>query len=337
MARPLRIQYPGAYYHVTCRGNERKEIFLDVRDEEIFLKKLSRSLEVYDVICLAYICMPNHFHLVVTTPEGNLSEFMRHFNISYTSAFNKRHDRVGHLYQGRYKSFLIDADNYLLSVSRYVHLNPVRIKKLLKKKADKKWNILMNTRGSSLPGYLSVRKRMEFVDHQIVLDYMGGDNQSGRGYYRRFIQQGLTNEINNPLQLGKGNGIVGKSDFIQRVKGKFIKKEKAQREIPALRALSREMEPEELIRHFVTSSGKSEAEICQRGKETVERAMLMELLYRFCHLTQPQIGELIGGIDYSAVSRARKRLQFQLEREPKLKEHFVELKDSLLELSRVKI
>jgi len=337
MARPLRIQYPGAHYHVTCRGNERKEIFLDVRDEEIFLKKLSGSLEVYKVVCLAYICMPNHFHLVVTTPEGNLSEFMRHFNISYTSAFNKRHDRVGHLYQGRYKSFLIDADNYLLSVSRYVHLNPVRVNKLLNKKADKKWNILMNTRGSSLPGYLSVRKREEFVDYQILLDYMGGDNQSGRGYYRRFIQQGLSKEIDNPLQLGKGNGIVGKSDFIQSVKAKFIKKDKAQREIPALRALNQQLEPEEFIRHFVSLSGKGKAEICQRGKQTVERAMLMELLYRFCHLTQPQIGELVGGIDYSAVSQARKRLQLQLEREPKLKEQFVELSNHLLELSRIKI
>jgi REP element-mobilizing transposase RayT len=337
MARPLRIQYPGAYYHITCRGNERKEIFLDGRDEEIFLNKLARSLDIYKVSCLAYICMPNHFHLLATTPEGNLSEFMRHFNISYTSAFNKRHDRVGHLYQGRYKSFLIDADNYLLSVSRYVHLNPIRVNNLLNKKADQKWKILMNTRGSSLPGYLSVRKRVDFLDYQILLDYMGGDNQRGRRYYRRFIQQGLTKEIDNPLQVGKGNGIVGESDFVEDVKEKFIEKDKAQREIPALRALSRELEPEELIRHFASLSGKSKAEICQRGKKTVERAMLMELLYRFCHLTQPQIGELVGGIDYSAVSKARKRLQLQCERDLKLKKRFVGLTDRLTELSRIKI
>jgi REP element-mobilizing transposase RayT len=337
MARPLRIQYPGAFYHVTCRGNEKKEIFYDARDEEIFLKKLSRSLEIYDVTCLAYVCMPNHFHLVVTTPEGNLSEFMRHFNISYTSAFNKRHDRVGHLYQGRYKSFLIDADNYLLSVSRYVHLNPVRVNKLLNKKVEKKWKILMSSRGSSLPGYFSVRNRVEFVDYKILLDYMGGDNQRGRGYYRRFIQQGLTKEIDNPLYLGKGNGIVGQSNFIQNVKAKFIKKDKAHREIPALRQLSRQLEPEELIRHFVSLSGKSKAEIFKRGKHTVEKAMLMELLYRLCNLTQPKIGELVGGIDYSAVSQGRKRLQLRLEREPKMKAYFNDLRDRLIEKSRIKI
>ena len=115
MARPLRIQYPGAYYHVTGRGNGRRRIFLDPRDQEIFLEKLSLSSEIYNVSLLAYVCMRNHFHLQVMTPEGNLSEFMRHFNISYTSAFNRRHKRVGHLYQGRYKAFLIDADNYLLA------------------------------------------------------------------------------------------------------------------------------------------------------------------------------------------------------------------------------
>jgi putative transposase len=100
MARPLRIQYPGAYYHVTCRGNERRKIFADAADHEVFLERLSTSLETYHVVLMAYVCMTNHFHVLVSTPEGNLAEFMRHFNISYTSAFNTRHNRVGHLYQG---------------------------------------------------------------------------------------------------------------------------------------------------------------------------------------------------------------------------------------------
>ncbi len=119
MARPLRIQYPGAYYHVTCRGNERKEIFLDAHDRTVFLEKLSLSLDIYNVSLLAYVCMFNHFHMLLTTPDGNLSEFMRHFSISYTSAFNLRYGRVGHLYQGRYKSFLIDADEISLSLLSY--------------------------------------------------------------------------------------------------------------------------------------------------------------------------------------------------------------------------
>ena len=112
MARPLRIQYPGACYHVTCRGNERRKIFRDDQDRKGFLERLALSLEIYEVSLLCYVLMDTHFHLLVMTPKGNLAEFMRHFNVSYTSAFNRRHRRVGHLYQGRYKAFLIDADTY---------------------------------------------------------------------------------------------------------------------------------------------------------------------------------------------------------------------------------
>jgi len=111
-------------------------------------------------------------HLLLTTPDGNLSEFMRHFNISYTAFFNKRHHRVGHLYQGRYKAYLVDADNYLLEVSQYIHLNPVRIKAWSTKAPEDKWDVLMKYHGSSLPGYLWERKRQGFVNYEFILGYM---------------------------------------------------------------------------------------------------------------------------------------------------------------------
>ncbi|MCP4717194.1 MAG: hypothetical protein GY868_18890, partial [Deltaproteobacteria bacterium] len=143
MARALRIQYPGAYYHVSCRGNERRGIYKDAEDRDAFKYKLTQSLEVYGVELLGYVMMNNHFHLQLQTPRGNLAEFMRHFNISYTAAYNRRHNRVGHLYQGRYKSFLIDADNYLLAVSRYIHINPINTKKLRKQSARDQWAALV--------------------------------------------------------------------------------------------------------------------------------------------------------------------------------------------------
>ena len=127
MARPLRISYPHAYYHVTCRGNDRRAIFRDDRDRTLFLEKLRVSIEIYDVKLHAYVLMGNHFHFIAETPKANLSEFMRHFNIAYTGWYNRRHRRVGHLYQGRYKAVLVEKDSYLLELSRYVHLNPVRI------------------------------------------------------------------------------------------------------------------------------------------------------------------------------------------------------------------
>jgi len=337
MARSLRIQYPGACYHVTCRGNERKEIFLDDQDHKDFLEKLSLSLDIYNVSLLVYVCMPNHFHLLLTTPEGNLSEFMRYFNISYTSNFNRRHRRVGHLYQGRYKAFLIDADNYLLEVSRYIHLNPMRIKALAKKSIEEKWETLLRHKASSLWGYFSLRKRNDLVNYETVLEYMGGDNPKGRRSYRQFVQWGIEQELENPLDLGKGSGVVGEDDFIQWIKEKYLNKKTSQREQPALRELRRESKPEELIGHFAQLLGKNHKEICQRGKKTLERAMLMELLYRFCELTQPEIGKLVGGINYSAVSQARRRLQIRMEREPKLKKRFDKLNDQFLQMSRIKI
>ena len=260
MARQLRIQYPGAFYHVTGRGNERQDIYRDKDDYVMFLEKLSDSLEVYNVSLLGYVCMTNHYHLLVMTPEGNLSSFMRHFNIAYTLSFNRRHNRSGHLYQGRYKSYLIDADGYLKEVSRYVHLNPVRIKKYAGMETDQRIRILNNFTHSSFAGYTNTKKRDDFVHYHTI--------------------------------------------------------------------------PEKLIDAFCQLTGSDRNEICRRGKNSTERSMLMELLYRFCNIKQPEIGRYLGNIDYSAVSISRKRLRLKIAEDLSLKQKF----DGLVsDLSRIKI
>jgi REP-associated tyrosine transposase len=337
MARPLRIQYPGAYYHVTCRGNERRKIFRGEQDRKSFLERLALSLAIYEVSLLCYVLMDNHFHLLVMTPKGNLGEFMRHFNISYTSAFNRRHRRVGHLYQGRYKAFLIDADNYLLALSRYIHLNPVRLKAFAKKMADEKWTELRRFRWSSLAGYVFSTKREAFVDYEMVLSQTGGDTRNGRRGYRNFILAGLAGELENPLELGRGHGIVGGKDFIDWVKGKLLDAKNPRREQPALRELGREWDPEELVQKFSTLTGIGREDLCRKGKQSVERAMLMELIYRFCQVSQAKIGELLGGLDYAAVSQARGRLHMRLAQDEQVRERFQQIHGSLLQLSRPKI
>ena len=337
MARALRIQYPGAFYHVTCRGNERKDIFVDQEDRTVFLEKLAVSSDTYHVPILAYVLMSNHFHLLLTTPEGNLSEFMRHFNISFTAFFNKRHNRVGHLYQGRYKAFLVDADEYLLAVSRYIHLNPIRGKVLERKNAKEKRAALMSYEASSLPGYLYKKKRQDFVHYGFVLGYVGGDDSSGRKRYATFVAKGLTQDPDNPLALGKGNGIVGDEGFVQWVKETFLGEKKAQREQPALRELKKVFSPEEVIDHFFRLSGERKADVVTKGKNSVGRAMLMELLYRFSRITQSQIGTMVGGVDYSAVSQARSRLRKRLDEDKNLREKFGALREQMAHLSRIKI
>jgi hypothetical protein len=143
--------------------------------------------------------------------------------------------------------------------------------------------------------------------------------------------------LENPLELGKGHGVVGENEFIKWVKSKVGKVGAAKREQPALRELGRLLEPEELVRHYVQIVGKRKEEICRKGTQLAERGMLMELLYRFCNLPQPEIGRLLGGIDYSAVSQSRRRLRAGLAKDATLKSKFDKIMASLLEMSRIKI
>jgi putative transposase len=126
MARPLRISYPGAFYHVTSRGNEQKAVFKSTPDRERFLEYLESSVQRYNAIIHAYCLMDNHYHLLLETPDGNLSRIMAHINGAYTMYFNIKRKRFGHLFQGRYKAILVEADEYAEELSRYIHLNPVR-------------------------------------------------------------------------------------------------------------------------------------------------------------------------------------------------------------------
>ena len=126
MARPLRIEFAGALYHITSRGDRREAIYDDDVDREVFVGVLAEAIERYNWVCHGFCLMTNHYHLLIETVEGNLSQGMRHLNGVYTQASNRRHKRNGHLFQGRFKGILVDKDAYLLELSRYVVLNPVR-------------------------------------------------------------------------------------------------------------------------------------------------------------------------------------------------------------------
>ena len=132
MARPLRIEFPGAVYHVTARGDRREPIFVDDDDRHALLEVVAQALSRFDAEALSYCLMGNHYHFVLHTRQGNLSLLMRHINGVYTQAFNRRHKKVGHLFQGRFKAILVDRDAYLLEVCRYVDLNPVRARMVRK-------------------------------------------------------------------------------------------------------------------------------------------------------------------------------------------------------------
>lgn len=178
MARPLRLEFAGALYHLTARGNRQESIFLDDRDRQSFLDLLGKEVKQQGWACYAYCLMDNHYHLMMETPEPNLVRGMRRLNGVYTQAFNRRHKKVGHLLQGRYKAILVDKENYLWELCRYVVLNPVRAK-VVERPEEWRWSSYRATAGKiAPPQWLAADK---------VLSFFGGRQAN----YRQFVAEGI--------------------------------------------------------------------------------------------------------------------------------------------------
>jgi putative transposase len=330
MARPLRIQFPGACYHITCRGIERRRIYADDKDRYKFLGLLAESLETYQVILYAYILMKNHFHLLIRTRKANCSEFMRHFNICYTSWFNWRHGRCGNLYQGRYQAYLVDADTYLLEVSRYVHLNSIQGRGMRSLDYRDKWRYARLHKWSSLPGYLNERHVISIVDYDFILSVIGD-----RSAYHNFVVDGLKRGIESPFRKVKSRFILGDDGFVAQVK-KHLKRG-SRREQPSYRDIVMSvLEPEVVLGILQREYGVSTVLLKRRSAQGVLRGIVADLLYKYCEITQAQIGRLLGNIDYMAVCQLRKRLKEKMQKDKEVREKYVKMEKLLKsELSNV--
>lgn len=214
MARPLRIEYQGAIYHITSRGNARQSIFEDDEDRETFLELTESVVSRYNWLCHAYCLMGNHYHLLVETPDGNLSQGMRQLNGTYTQRFNRRHGRVGHVFQGRFKAVLVDRENYLLELCRYVVLNPVRVG-VVKSPGKYKWSSYRATAGfAKSPPFLSV----DWVLSQF--DEIRSPAEDG---YKRFVNEGierfkLWDELRGQILLGDDEFVLGLEPYLKKAK-----------------------------------------------------------------------------------------------------------------------
>lgn len=329
MARALRIAYPGAFYHVTCRGNEQRAIFRDEQDRVSFLDRLQLSLRDYQVQLHVYVLMDNHFHVVVETPQANLSEFMRHLNVSYTGYFNRRHQRVGHLYQGRFKAIVVEADAYLLEVSRYVHLNPIRAERLQGRSAEEKLRYVRGYRWSSLGGYLRLAGREGFVHYERVLGYVGGYTPRGRRAYAAFIEDGTATGVATPWAQMRAQVLLGRDPFVDAIRGHLGHAARGSREQPAVRGLRKQWEPEALLHCVARVLGTDQRALCARGGGW-ERAILMECLHRYAGLSQVEIGRRMGGVDYTWVSRMRAMLRREIQGDAGLRKRFANVEASIL-------
>jgi len=334
MVRPLRIEYPGAWYHVTSRGNENKKIFSDDYDKKTFLEILSRTRNLYGVEVHAYVLMENHFHLVLMTPEANLSSFMQRFNTTYTIYYNRRHKRRGHLYQGRYKAILIEEDSYLLELSRYVHLNPVRIKRYSAIGIREKRNIMERYGWSSYNGYVNLKKREILVNYNKILGMIGGKDDKERGRrYERFVIGGIFKDMNIKFwEDVKGQAVLGSEDFTDWVYEKFIlARVSDKRELSGIKDFKTGPGTlEEIVEVVASEFGLTPAELCRRRAPCRDgRLIFLELcrIYLSRKMTLTAIGKEVGDISASAFSRNRVRLEEKMRKDPLLRQRFEKLKD----------
>jgi REP element-mobilizing transposase RayT len=198
------LEFKGAVYHLTSRGNARQKVYFSDTDRALFLETLAQVVSRYGWICHAYCLMANHYHLLVETPKANLSIGMRQLNGIYTQSFNRRHRRVGHLFQGRFKAILVEKESYLLELCRYIVLNPVRVKGGAKMGAWK-WSSYRATAGlASVPEFLSIGW---------VLEQFGKNRPAAQKRYREFVRDGLANR---PWEELKGQIYLGSDEFIER-------------------------------------------------------------------------------------------------------------------------
>jgi len=275
MARPIRIEYEGALYHVTSRGNTGGDIFLNDDDRKGFLKALSEVVKRYYWIVHAYCLMDNHYHLLIETPQANLSAGMRQLNGVYTQRFNLHHKRGGHLFQGRYKAFLVERENYLLELSRYIVLNPVRAG-IVTTPEDWPW--------SSYRATIGMKSAAEFLHTDWILSSFSPSSAQARKLYISFVREGMGKK--SPLEEAKGGFILGGKAFIQKA-----------------RALLKEAEGEEVTRRERYAARPSLEEIFE-GKEKGKG--IYEAIYRWGYKLK-EVGKFLG-IHYSTVSRKASRV-----------------------------
>jgi len=283
MTRPLRIEFKGAVYHITSRGNARQAIFLDEEDFTDFLRVLCSVVKRYHFILHTYCLMNNHYHLLIETPYANLSRGMRQLNGLYTQRFNRKHQRVGHLFQGRYQAILVDKDNYLLELSRYVALNPVRAK-IVKDPKDWRWSAYQATTGHKGISCLTTDWILSQFDNK----------QKASSLYQAFVLSGIKAE--SPLKAVKGQLFLGQENFIDKIKHLMSVTEN-------LREITKKQ-------RYVTRLSLNEI-LKYQDKKSRDQAMY-EAHQQYGY-TLKDIAEYIG-VHYTTVSRVIKRIEGEGEK-----------------------
>ena len=307
MARPLRISYPGAVYHVTARGNDRQAIVRDEADRQRFVHTLAEMVEHYQVLCHAWVLMENHYHLVLETPHANLSQAIRHLNGVYTQAINRRHQRVGHLFQGRFKAILVEKETYLLELCRYVVLNPVRAGLVPHPRAWR-WSSYRATAGEhAVPTWLMV---------EWVLGHFGRGRRQAQQAYRHFVADRLVSQ-ERPWGHLRSQIYLGSETFLQKLQGQIPRSEDA--EIPTDQKQPARPELEAVLLQVAHAYGQKVEDLVQPTRRPSEARQVG--IYAARRVAGGDLRTVARrfGLGYTAVSRRVSAVVSRLRRDPRLR------------------
>jgi len=310
MARPLRVEFEEAIYHVCTRGNARQRIFRDDRDRSRFVELLAESARRFDVSIFCFVLMGNHVHLVARTHRPNLGRWMHWVTVAYTVFFHRRHRTSGHLFQGRYKSFLVQEGNYLLGLSRYLHLNPVRGRSLGRGTPSERRKGLRAYRWSSYAGYAALKEPYPFVEEETVLGELGGARKGERLRYRRFVEEGLVREVENPFEAVRWQAVLGNESFVQKLRDRLKGLHRHRREIPSLRRIGEGARAEEVLEKVAKKFKVPSQRVLKKGERGLEaRNVAMWMIWESGTKSLREIGDLFGGLDYAAVAQRIRRIR----------------------------
>ena len=318
MSRPLRIEYPDAWYHVMSHARRGQEAFPAREDFEGFIELIKETSKMFDMRIAAYCLMSTHYHLLIQTPVANLSRCMRHINGVYTQRYNLRNGCDGTLFRGRYKSILVDADTYLLELVRYIHRNPLN-SGIVGNLNDYPW--------SSHKGYISKARKWVWLHKNYILDMFSKDERLQINAYKRFISTEEPAEIIQHYSKMNIPSILGSDKFIKWVKDRYPKKKK-EKEIPESRRLCPEIID---IKKAVCNHYKiAEADLLKSKRGVVNEARDLAIyMLRFIRGERLIIiGQEFNLNNYSSVSTAIERIKRKLDNK-KFKRHHKKILDSL--------
>ena len=319
MSRPLRIQYPGAWYHVMNRARRGQDLYPGRVHMDAFLDLLKETVDMFSLKVSSYCLMPTHYHLLVQTPDGNLSRCMRHLNGIYTQRFNALNKCDGTLFRGRYKSILVDADSYLLELVRYIHRNPLRAG-IAKKPDQYVW--------SSHLGYLSDDQEWEWLHKEFVLGMLGKYRAVQIKKYRQFVEEQDAEQLLSFFEKTNLPSLLGSNKFVEWAKAKFFEGS-IHKDVPQSKILAPDRPT--IINAVCGFYKADEKDIVavRRGVQNEPRDVAIYLLRTICGEPLMQIAQAFGMTQYSSVSCAVERIKKKRQNDSRFQKRLKEVIESV--------